>query len=68
MDVLDSMDSKSVGEISYALITIDDFTAYSTVFFLADQSQLYKVTRQFMNRSKRSTGHKLQNICLDGAC
>lgn len=67
LDVLGPMKTKSVGGRSYALGIIDDFSAFSTVYFLADRSQVYDATRQFMNHSERLTGEKLQAIRLDGA-
>lgn len=67
MDVLGPVMTKSIGLRSYALCVIDDNTAYSSIFFLYLKSQVYESFREYMSRSERRTGFKLQYICLGGA-
>lgn len=61
------MRAKYLGNISYALGIIDDFTDHSEVYILADRGKVYEVVCEYMERSERVTVFRLQSMRLDGS-
>lgn len=67
MDVLGPMKAKAVGNRSYTLGVIDDYTAYPDEFFLSNRGQVYEEMCKYMDRAERVTAHRFQSIRFDGA-
>lgn len=67
MGIFGPMKTKSINGRFHALEILDDYTAYSSVFILLKETQVYGAVCEYMARAERSTGFKLQSIRLDGA-
>lgn len=67
LDILGPMPQVSIGGRRYAIGIVDDWTAKSDVIFLSEKGEIHDAVQEYMHRSERVTGYRLQNIRLDGA-
>lgn len=67
MDLLGSMRTKSLGQRSYALGIVYEFTTHSEVYLISHLGHVFKTVCECMERSERRTGLRLHYIRLEGA-
>jgi hypothetical protein len=56
---------RSIGENSYGLIIVDDYSRYTWVFFLSDKSNVFSIFKGFAKRAKNEFDFKIKKIRSD---
>lgn len=61
------MPELSLGISSYSVGFVDDRTAKTDIYFIRKKSYLFPALKYYMERSDKTAGFKIINVCLDGA-
>ena len=69
-DLCGPMQTKSLGDVVYFLLFIDDCTNFSWVYFLSKKSHTFEYFKQFKNMIERQTRKQIKILCSDqgGEC
>jgi transposase InsO family protein len=65
MDLFDPTTYKSMGENSYGLVVVDDYSRYTWVFFLSDKLNVFSIFKGFANTTKNEFDFKIKKIRSD---
>jgi transposase InsO family protein len=56
---------RSIGENSYCLIVVDDYSRYISVFFLSDKLNVFSIFKGFAKRVENEFDFKVKKIRSD---
>jgi transposase InsO family protein len=65
MDLFGPTTYTSVGENSYGLVVVDDYSRYTWVFFLSDKSNVFSIFKGFAKRNENEFDFKIKKIRSD---
>ena len=61
-DVCGPMQVESIGGNKYMLTFTDDYSRYTTVYFLKNKSEVFAKFKQYVSQIENRTGHKIKNL------
>jgi transposase InsO family protein len=65
MDLFGPVAYISIGGNKYGLVTVDDYSRYTWVFFLQDKSETQEVLKKFLKRAQNEFDAKVKKIRSD---
>jgi transposase InsO family protein len=65
MDLFGPTIYRSIGENSYGLIVVDDYSRYTWIFFLNDKSNVFSILKDFAKRAENEFDFKIKKIRSD---
>jgi transposase InsO family protein len=65
MNLFGPITYRSIGENSYGLVVLDDYSRYTWVFFLSDKSNVFFILKGFAKRAENEFNFKIKKIRSD---
>jgi hypothetical protein len=65
MDLFGPTTYRSIGGNSYGLIVVDDYSRYTSVFFLSDKSNVFSILKGFAKRAENEFNFEIKKIRSD---
>jgi transposase InsO family protein len=65
MDLFGPTTYRSIGENSYCLVVVDDYSRYTWVFFLHDKADVGDIFKRFVTRAENEFENKLKKVRSD---
>jgi transposase InsO family protein len=65
MDLFGPTTYRSIGENSYCLVVVDDYSRYTWIFFLSDKLNVFSIFKGFAKRAENEFDFKIKKIRSD---